>query len=346
VGLLTLPRWKKGEENKDARTAVAKASPDRGKANAGASTVSVLSRRIKVTTILGIVRPALFLCVVAVMLFYVAFWAMAYSMAVDRGRNFFGVVSVNCVPVEALGTYALNMKNGRITHGWQFVDPARRRVPTAYYGESSGVGQAILDLQQHASHIRVGAIGLGVGTLATYARSGDVFRFYEINPEVIRMAEQHFTYLGDCRGKTELVLGDARLSLESEEPQQFDLIVLDAFSGDAIPTHLLTAEAFEIYRRHLAPGGVIAVHVSNNYLRLAPVVRRLASHCGLEVSRIIDLGDESRMQCGSQWMLATRNDRFLKSHPSQPLDWGADDRPAPLWTDQYSNLFQVLVGRQ
>jgi hypothetical protein len=346
VGLLVLPRSKERKCPKKTQPLVERQPPNRERTKARTSAGPVPSGTTGASSIPRVARFVVLACAVTGMLLYLTFWAMVYHAPVDRGRNFFGVVSVNCVPVDALGTYELNMKNGRITHGRQFVDPARRRVPTAYYGESSGVGQAILDLQQHASHIRVGAIGLGVGTLATYARPGDVFRFYEINPKVIRMAKQHFTYLADCRGKTELVLGDARLSLESEEPQQFDLIVLDAFSGDAIPTHLLAAEAFEIYGRHLASGGVIAVHVSNNYLRLAPVVRRLAHHCGLEVSRIIDLGDEGRMQCCSQWMLATRNDRFLKSHPSQPADWGADDRPSPLWTDQYSNLFQVLAGRQ
>ena len=142
------------------------------------------------------------------------------------------------------------------------------------------------------------------------------------------------------------MLGDARLSLESEKPQNFDLLVLDAFSGDAIPTHLLTREAFEVYRRHLAPGGVIAVHVSNSYLRLAPVVRRLAEECGMQASRIIAEGDENRLQDHSEWVLVTRNQRFLQANPSDPPDWGDDDLPAPLWTDQYSNLFQILTDRR
>ena len=195
--------------------------------------------------------------------------------------------------------------------------------------------------------MRVGAVGLGVGTLATYARPGDLFRFYEINPEVLRMARQHFTYLADCRGTCEVVMGDARLSLEAEEPpQQFDLLVLDAFSGDAIPTHLLTREAFDVYRRHLAPGGVIAVHVSNNYLYLAPVVRRLAEHCGLETTHIWAEGDEDRLTDGSNWMLMTRNDNLLRACPSNRPDAKGDDLRVPLWTDQYSNLFQILAPQE
>ncbi len=119
--------------------------------------------------------------------------------------------------------------------------------------------------------------------------------------------------------------------------------MVDAFSGDAIPVHLLTREAFEIYRKHLAPGGMIAVHVSNRYLRLAPVVRRLAEDCGMRASRIDDKGfNASHLQSSSLWVLVTNNDRFLKANPSDPPDWGDDDFRASLWTDHYSNLFQIL----
>jgi spermidine synthase len=286
------------------------------------------------------------------------FWGFDPVPPIDRTRNFFGVVTVkedvatvtkegaesdDAESKESIREFVL--ENGRILHGRQAADPANRHWPTSYYGESSGVGRAICFLQK-SGPVRVGAIGLGVGTLAAYAKPGDVFRFYEINPEVERMAKQYFTYLADCRGKWDIVLADARLSLESEPPQKFDLIVLDAFSGDAIPTHLLTREAFDVYQRHLVPGGVIAVHISNGYLRLAPVVRRLAENCGMRVSRIDDTGVESRLQSISSWALATRNGAFLKANPSDPLDWGDDDRAAPLWTDQYSNLFQILKGPQ
>ncbi len=159
------------------------------------------------------------------------------------------------------------------------------------------------------------------------------------------MAKKHFTYLADCRGKCEIKLGDARLSLESEPPEEkFNVIVVDAFSGDSIPVHLLTREAFKIYQKHLAPGGAIAVHVSNRYLRLAPVVRRLAENCGMGVSRIDDEKfNASHLQSGSLWVLVTQNDRFLRANPSNPSDWGDDNFTAPLWTDQYSNLFQILT---
>jgi hypothetical protein len=274
------------------------------------------------------------------------YWGYDVEPPVDRKRNFFGVVTVMKAEVDSAAQtntepeYQFKLVHGRILHGCQFADPARQRFPTTYYGETSGVGRAILDFQK-AGRVRVGAIGLGAGTLAAYAKPGDLFRFYEINPWVIDFANKHFTYLRNCRGEHPIVLGDARLSLEAEEvPQDYNVIVLDAFSSDSIPTHLLTVEAFECYRKHLAPNGVIAVHISNRYLRLAPVVRRLAEHFGMEVSLISDSGDAKRMQSTSDWVLVTRNKPFLKKHPSDP--WDKDDLVGPLWTDQYSNLFQIL----
>jgi spermidine synthase len=301
----------------------------------------------------GIIAYATIAPLVAIAVSYCFFWGFDAEKPIDRERNFFGVVSVKqgwaekVLDPEGNQERELRLVNGRIMHGCQIVDEAKRRWPTSYYGESSGVGRAILGLQKSEPTIRVGAIGLGVGTLAAYARPGDVFRFYEINEEVKRMAQKHFTYLSDCRGKCEIVMGDARLSLESElksTPRlRYNVLVVDAFSGDAIPTHLLTREAFEVYRQHLAPGGVIAVHVSNRYLRLSPVVRTLAKDCGMQVSRFDVSGDENRGQSTSDWVLVTKNKDFLKANPSEPADWGDDNIDAPLWTDQYSNLFQILV---
>jgi len=178
--------------------------------------------------------------------------------------------------------------------------------------------------------------------LAAYAEPGDFLRFYEINPEVLRMARRHFFYLADCRTQWDVVLGDARLSLEAQPPQRFDILVVDAFSGDAVPTHLLTQEAFEVYRKHLAPGGVIAVHVSNTYLRLGPVVRRVAESRGLKTTTIRGQKDDDRQLAPNEWVLATLNEDFLREYPPEPID---PSIPAPLWTDQYSNLFQILISR-
>jgi protein-L-isoaspartate O-methyltransferase len=269
--------------------------------------------------------------------------------SLDRARNFFGTVAVTqeSLSDKPVDRYRV-LVNGRIRHGCQFVDPSRRHEPTSYYGEPSGVGRAIRYLQK-AGPIRIGAIGLGTGTLAAYARPGDTLVFYEINPEVVRMARQYFTYLGDCRGELQLVMGDARLSLASElGRQRFDLLVVDAFSGDAIPTHLLTREALDIYRRHLAPKGVVAFHVSNTYLRLAPIVRRLADDCGMLATRIDHdptQTEEWKLLSGSTWVLLTRDGAFARAVPSDPPDWPDDGRNVPLWTDQYSNLFRILKSR-
>ena len=152
--------------------------------------------------------------------------------------------------------------HGTITHGLQYMAKERRRLHTTYYGSASGVGIAIENTRHSAQ--RVGMIGLGTGTIASYGRAGDYYRIYEINPLVLEVARREFTYLLDCPAKVDVVLGDARLSLEREPSQQFDVLAVDAFSGDAIPVHLLTLETFRLYFRHLRPDGILAVHVSNS----------------------------------------------------------------------------------
>jgi len=291
------------------------------------------------------VRYALLLPPVCAGLWYLVHWEMGYprSHAIEQRRNFFGVVSITEYYVNSPESHHYVLTNGRIAHGCQFADPAKRRWPTSYYGEDSGVGLAIRYFQQFGD-ARVGAVGLGVGTLAAYARPGDAFRFYEINPEVRRIAEagRPFTYLKDCRGRCEVVMGDARLSLEREPAQGYHVIALDAFSGDAIPVHLLTREAFELYRRHLAPGGVIAVHISNRYLKLAPVVRRAAEHFGMKTTRIEGEKDEQRLLDPNDWILVTENDAFLQTHPPTSDSFSDDDLTVPLWTDDYSSLWPIL----
>ncbi|MEN6558730.1 MAG: fused MFS/spermidine synthase [Thermoguttaceae bacterium] len=267
-------------------------------------------------------------------------WELQWERTLDRARNFFGVVSVTESDRDDPAEHVLYLKHGRIVHGCQFTDPVKRRWPTVYYGADSGVDRAV-GYSQRRGPIRIGAIGLGIGTVAAYARPGDAIRFYEINPEVIRLARDRFRYLADCRGRCEIVPGDARLSLEREPPQRFDILVVDAFSGDAIPTHLLTREAFELYRRHLAPDGILAIHVSNNYLRLGPVVRRAAESCGLKSTQVSGKKNHNRRTEFSTWVLVTSNDDFLRRHPSE----APADASAPLWTDQYSNLFQILAAR-
>jgi SAM-dependent methyltransferase len=190
-------------------------------------------------------------------------------------RDFYGAMRVrdNDDPKDLENLRTLT--HGTINHGEQFTHPERRMQPTTYYGPKSGVGLAISTLQQDGP-VRVGVVGLGTGTLAAYGRAGDYFRFYELNPMVLQLARTEFSYITATPAKVETVLGDARLSLERESPQNLDVLAVDAFSSDSIPIHLLTHEAFEIYFHHLKPTGVLAVHVSNRYLNLFPVVRRSA----------------------------------------------------------------------
>jgi SAM-dependent methyltransferase len=166
-------------------------------------------------------------------------------------------------------------------HGKQYQSPSLKTEPTSYYTRSSGIGRAIEALHPRRDPIRVGVIGLGAGTLASYGSKGDVYRFYDINPGVIAIAQRDFSYLKDSDATIELSLGDARLSLEREAPQQFDVLAIDAFSSDAIPVHLITREAVQVYLRHMKPDGIIAYHVTNRYLNLEPVVESIAHELGL-----------------------------------------------------------------
>jgi spermidine synthase len=189
----------------------------------------------------------------------------------------------------------------------------------------------------------VGLVGLGCGTLAAYGRPGDYYRFYELNPLVIQIARTEFAYLRDCPSKVEVVEGDARLSLEREPDQHFDVLVLDAFSGDSVPVHLLSREAFQLYFRHLKPEGVLAVHVSNRFVDLTSVVGRAAESFGRSYLSVLSLGIPDEQTLAATWVLVSANREFLES----PV-FKADGRRIPpasrvrLWTDDYSNLFQAL----
>jgi SAM-dependent methyltransferase len=255
-------------------------------------------------------------------------------------RNFYGVLHVRGGPESS----RVALVHGRIFHGLQFRDPEKAAFPTAYYGPESGVGLALT--RRHADQpLRVGAVGLGCGTVAAYGRPGDCYRFYEINPAVVEIARRHFTYLADSSARIEVVLGDARVSLEREPPQGLDVLVLDAFNGDAVPTHLLTREACAVYLRHLRPNGVLAVHISNRHLRLDAVVRGLAEHFQLPYVSILNAGNYERGVLPSEWMLLTRDAAFLSEprvHSSARRTAARADKPARLWTDQHSNLFEIL----
>ncbi|MEA5096955.1 MAG: fused MFS/spermidine synthase, partial [Burkholderiaceae bacterium] len=255
-------------------------------------------------------------------------------------RNFYGALSVRDYYRDDPQHAVRRFVHGVIMHGEQFQAPERLDEATAYFRQGSGIGRTMTALNQ--PNRRIGIIGLGAGTLATYGRKGDTIRFYEINPDVIEVAHSHFSFLSRSRANIELVLGDARLAMEREAPQAYDLIVIDAFSGDSIPVHLATDEALAVYLRHLKPGGVIAFHISNKFLRLAPVLQRLADHRGLDgmsVSEPANLRDHY----SSDWFLMTTDPR-LRNHPAIASQIEAvEEIPGlGLWTDDFNNLFQIL----
>jgi spermidine synthase len=286
------------------------------------------------------------LLTLAVGLFFVMQVGGQDREAIAGTRNFYGTLHVFAYNTDEPRTHYHLMRHGGTTHGLQLRASPQSTWPTTYYGEDSGVGRAMrlfdADEPRH-----FGVVGLGPGTLAAYARAGDRVRFYEINAEVIRMAEQHFTYLRDTAAETAMVLGDARLMLEAElargEPQGFDVLALDAFSSDAIPVHLLTREAIELYLAHLAPGGILAIHTSNRYLDLRPVVENLAYELDLAVATIHD-EPENWWNYRSTWILLAPDmaalGHTLIADVTEP-GLGYTDRVG-LWTDDYASLLRIL----
>jgi len=258
-------------------------------------------------------------------------------------RNFFGVLTVW---EERSGDVVWDryvLQHGSTFHGLQYVNRAKRSAPTAYYGRQSGIGLAMGHFRREGPR-RIGVVGLGVGTLATYTRRGDYIRFYEINPAVKDFAEEYFTYLADCNGQVDVVIGDGRLSLEDERRQGFDLLVLDAFASDSVPVHLLTKEAFVIYLRHLKPDGVLALHVSSRALDLRGVVLKAAEYFRLKSVWIESPADAAEGLFVADWILLTKNEEFmnLKAIRQAGLDAEVDLARTALWTDDYVNLLQVV----
>ena len=261
---------------------------------------------------------------------------------IARARNFYGVTEVfeNRNPSEPEHSNTSLVVEG-VNHGRQLLDPAKRQLPLAYYGPETGVGRAFAYLSKRDQPLRIGVVGMGIGTLATYAKPGDLLKFYEINPDVLRFAEKNFTYLKDCKGQLEIVMGDARLSLEREDSNQFDILVLDAFSGHSVPTHLLTRESVEIYLRHLKPDGILAFHVTNTFLELTPIVVRLADEFGLRAGMVETKLDRAQFKWRTVYVLVSREASLYQSVETDPLK-SAESR-APLWTDGFNDLFSVLA---
>ena len=256
-------------------------------------------------------------------------------------RNFYGSLRVTDLEIPGPKRSLRLLSHGSIVHGVQFLLPQYRREATAYYGPGSGVALAIDAWRR--SGARVGVIGLGAGTLAAYGRNGDYYRFYEINPLVIQVANTEFNFLRDSEAKVDVVLGDARLALEREPSQQFDILVLDAFAGDTIPIHLLTKEAFTAYLRHLKPDGLLAAHVSNQYLDLRPVVERLGLLFAKQSIAIESPGDVESRTLPATWILVSSDRSLLENPRLKAVSAGSRSKAAAdVWTDDYSNLFRVL----
>jgi SAM-dependent methyltransferase len=287
--------------------------------------------------------------IVALLVVVFAFTCFALVMVVRNftddtvyiERNYYGVLRVkeNVSHVDDTDMRYRSLVHGSILHGEQWLSEKYRRSATTYYKPTSGLGLTLAAFE--GKPIRVGVIGLGAGTIATYGDGDDVYRFYDINPAVVRVAKTWFTFLADSPAKIEIVLGDARLSLEREAPQDYDVLAVDAFSGDSIPVHLITVEAFTEYLRHLKPGGVIAFHVSNRFLDLKPVLLAIAEKHGLEYAYLHESGESGGTT--SDWVILTRDKSFIL----RPEIVAATEPVAPqpdwrLWTDSYNNLVQVF----
>lgn len=294
--------------------------------------VFLLDRRNR-TAIAGAWTTAVFVVVAG------GSYVSAYTASVrTMDRNFYGDLRVSEYAQGADNEYRV-LFHGVVEHGLQFTAPARRTEHTAYYSASSGVGLAIEALRSSA--VKVGVIGLGTGSIASFAKTGDLYRFYEINPLVEKIARSEFTYLNDCRGRTEVVIGDGRLSLEREGPQNYDVLAVDAFSGDAIPVHLLTKEAFKIYFRHIRPGGILALHISNSHLDLAPLVSAITADLGANTVLIVNPRNDDKKIYPAWWALVSQGPLMVPGilEYSRQMPSKSGFR---VWTDAYSNLFAVL----
>jgi hypothetical protein len=259
-----------------------------------------------------------------------------------RVRNFYGPLEVRQdAPTEPYAERTL--MHGTINHGSQLVDPVLKYVSTSYYGKNSGIGRAIKALEARGP-VRMGLIGLGSGVTTNYGRKGDYMRVYEINPLIEMIAQKWFTFYPHSEADKQILMGDARLTLERQEPQNFDLMAVDAFSSDAIPVHLLTREASAVYWKHLKPNGVLALHISNRYLNLEPVCQGDASAFGKLAMTVDDDGEEASYMSASTWVLLTSDASLFKASTFADADMHAAEPVAHFrpWTDDYSNLFQIL----
>jgi hypothetical protein len=290
-------------------------------------------------------RPKLLVAAGLALVIGSALYARTLRLAHDyrlRARNFYGTVKVkeeggDADPAGPRRT----LIHGSITHGLQLLGGNRRRQGTAYYGPHSGIGIVLREWKPSGTR-RIGVIGLGAGTLAAYGRRGDSFRFYEINPLVAEIAERDFSFLADSPARVDVVVEDARLALEREPPQRFDVLVVDAFSSDSVPTHLLTLEAFDLYFRHTKPEGVLAFHVSNRYLDLGALVGATARATDRQFRLVHSYGDPPEGVFAADWAFVTNNRELLALPELRATAVDPPSRPLAPWTDAWSSVFEVL----
>ncbi len=267
-----------------------------------------------------------------------------HGKLLDRQRSFFGIHRVTLDPTG----HFRQLVHGNTIHGRQSIDPATKDEPLSYYHRKGPIGQIFTYGNQAGIFKRVGIVGLGAGTLAAYGQPGQNITYFEIDPVVKNIAQNKelFTFLSDSRANMDIVLGDARLTLADVPDGSLDLLVLDAFTSDAIPIHLMTLQAFQIYKRKLAPDGMLAINISNRYLDLEPVVARLAKELQWRCwTQFMSLTSEERDQgmSDSQWMLLGAASPRIEATAAKGIWTTATFKPkTPLWTDDFSNLLSVV----
>jgi hypothetical protein len=261
-----------------------------------------------------------------------------------RGRNFYGVLRVvEQQGDDPAGSGQRRLYHGRVLHGAQWTGPGRQFWPLTYFGEKSGIGRALRGFRAGQSRT-IGVIGLGAGTLAVYGTERDHLRFFEIDPAVVYCAREFFTFLSQSPAEISTVLGDARRQLSRERDGSFDVLVVDAFSGDAIPVHLITEEAVALYLAKLNPGGLLLFHISSFHFDLRPVLYAIATRLHLHALHLVQKSQLKPGEESNYWMLLSTDPAFLRHEEIASIG----EPPPPgiekflPWTDQFSNLMGIV----
>ncbi len=283
-------------------------------------------------------------------LFGIGFAALFMTVAVSkdlnrdivhRERSFFGVLTVT----RAADGSFMNLSHGTTLHGKQWLNPDNRSEPVSYYHREGPAGKVFSEFAGKKKKTRIAVTGLGTGSLAAYAGAGQEIDFYEIDPAVKRISTNpaYFTFLSDCRARWRVILGDARLTMEKAPPNHYGIIILDAFSSDSIPVHLLTREAVNLYLSKLEQDGVLLIHITNRYVNLAPVLAKMADENGFACRLRDDESDYESGKDGSTWVLLARSESDLGAI-SESEDWGKIEprKTVDVWTDDFSNILSVF----